>query len=472
MGLYPGFVRHVLAPGYDWLRGTATMKRLAHLEESQWWPLERIEEQQAVHLQQLIARAYDDVPYYRRIMDERGLKPADIRSPSDLVKLPTLTKETIRTNFDRLFSQRVPSDQLRSGWSGGTTGERLNYHSTRRERFTYSYARWALTLEWTGVRLGEPHMSIRQQAEKSNGALLQRAGIRLQRLTKVDTMSVSEENLRQLVLLIRRIRPRVVFSYPSALALIAGYAKSAGLSCPLIDAMCVGGEELLPRQKDMLIAVFGGSPYVRYGSNELHEVAAQCEVCGGLHILAEDFVLEVVDDSEVPVAPGERGKFLITSLHNHGMPFVRYENGDIGRLLPQACACGRGLPLMDARVGRTREYLASRSGVCIAAMDLDMAPLLPPGVFQYQLVQEDYERFVLSVVPVAEPSSREWDTVRAKVVKMLGDTLGASVSVEVCLVGHIDMNLSGKRLSFVSRMDLTDHVADGSGAPGEATGHR
>ncbi|MFW6055848.1 MAG: phenylacetate--CoA ligase family protein [Chloroflexota bacterium] len=452
MRLYPAFVRHVLAPGYDRVRGTSTMRRLAHLEKSQWWPLERIEEQQSRHLQDLIAHAYEHVPYYRRIMDEHDVAPADIRSASDLHKLPALTKAEVNANRADLLSRAVPPAQLTTGWSGGTTGERLNYHSTRQERLTYSYARWALTFEWPGVQLGEVHMSIRQQTRGPDTGLKQ-LGIRLQRLTKVDTMLIDEEHMDDIVQLIRQVRPRAVFSYPSALVLIASYVKSARVPVPRIDVMCLGGERLTERQREVLDEVFGGQQYVRYGSNELHEVAGQCEVCGGLHILAEDFIIEVVDDSGAPVAPGERGRFLITALHNYGMPFIRYENGDIGSLFEGSCPCGRGLPLLDVPIGRTREYMYSSRGARVDAMDVRVESLLPPGVVQWQLIQEDYERFMLRAVPVEQPVAKEWPRVEAQLSNLLKKRLDSPVSVEVQLVDHIEMNLSGKRLSFVSNID-------------------
>lgn len=459
MELYPALVRHVLAPAYDRIRGTATMRRLAHLEESQWWPLGRIEEQQSLHLQELIARAYAHVPYYRRIMDERGLRPSDIRSAADLAKLPHLTKETIRANRGSLMSRAVLAEQLTTGWSGGTTGERLDYHSTLQERMTYGYARWALTFEWTGLRLGDPHMSIRQQSAHPRSSRLKSTGIRFQRLTRVDALTVREENLHRLVQTIRRIRPKSIASYPSGLALVASYAKAEGIACPRVEAMCLGGEQLLERQEEVLTQVFGTAPYARYGSNELNEVSGQCEVRGGLHILAEDFIIEVVDESGAPTAPGELGTFLITSLHNHGMPFIRYEPGDIGTLLPEACPCGRSLPLMDWRVGRTREYLRSRNGRTVAAMAISVGPLLPPDVVQYHLVQEDYDRFTLSAVPVREPSTGEWELAGNKLAALLDETLGSRVHVEVRLVDRMEANLSGKRLAFISKL-VSDAPAD------------
>jgi phenylacetate-CoA ligase len=453
MSIHTVIARHVLAPAFDGIRGTATMRRLAHLEKSQWWSRTQIEEQQAVHLRKLISHAYAHVPYYRQVLDERGLQPGDIHTTEDLQQLPALTKADVRANFARLQSTDVPREQLRAGWSGGTTGERLAFCSTRQERLTYAYARWALTLGWTGVQLGEPHVSIRQQLGGARPGILGRLSLRLQQLTRVDTMDVREENLASLVCLFQRIRPRTVFSYPSALALVASYARSHELAFPHIPSVCIGGEMMHERQRAVLEDVFGSVPFIRYGSNELHEVSGQCEVHDGLHILAEDFVIEVVDDAGFPVPDGERGQLLITSLHNYGMPFIRYAPGDIGTLRVDACPCGRGLPLMDARIGRTRDYLVSPAGTRVAAMDVDVAPLLPPGVVQYQLVQNGPDHFRLRAVPESDTADSTWLPTRQAASSVLSAQMGARVSVEVQLVDHIDMNLSGKRLSFISHLN-------------------
>ncbi len=456
MSLYNALTRHVLAPTFDLIRGTHTMKRLAELEQSQWLPRERIEELQTEALRRLVTYAHLHVPYYRRIMDERGLKPEDIKSTQDLARIPPLTKQLIRDNFNNLVSEGFPRHDLRPGNSGGTTGERLQFYSTREERLTWAYARWARSLEWTGVKLGDAHMSIRQHGprrRRSSEQLLKRISVRLQRAQMVDTMTVREENLSGLVTAIQQARPRAIFSYPSALALIASYVRAEGKTCPHVRSICLGGEQILDRQRSVIREVFGSDPYVRYGSNELHEVAGQCDIRGGLHIFAEDFIIEVVDDDGKPLPLGQRGRMLITSLHNHGMPFIRYDSGDIGSLLPGVCSCGRGLPLMSPQIGRTREYIYTGSGARIAAMDINVAGVLPPGTVQYQLSQENFASFVLLVVPPGHLSADTWGLVESRLTELLRARLAENVSVELRLVDRIEMNLSGKRLAFISKVD-------------------
>jgi phenylacetate-CoA ligase len=469
VSLYGELARHVLAPAFDRLRGSSTMRRLSHLERSQWWPRERIEAQQQVHLRELIAHIYAHVPYYRRVMDDRGLRPDDIRTTEALRRLPILTKAAIRANFREMLSDVVPPAALRAGASGGTTGERLRFYSTRDERLTYSYARWTLTLLWTGVNLGEAHISIRQHSLGTRRGALNQLSLKLQRLTRIDTMTVNEENLDSLVRTLQAVRPRSLFSYPSALALIADHARRNRIPLPHMPAVCVGGERLLPRQRALFEEEFGSVPFVRYGSNELHEVAGQCEERDGLHILAEDFIVEVVDERGTPLPPGRTGHLVITSLHNYGMPFVRYSPGDIGALRTGSCLCGRGLPLLDSRIGRTRDYVRANSGAAVPAMDLDIEAAVPPGVLQYQLVQEDVMHCRLRFVPCEEMDSNGLSALGTRMTALLSMSLGEPMQVTIEPVNHIEMNLSGKRLSFVSRLTQAGDAGVDAGIVGAWT---
>lgn len=100
--MYSSVARHMMAPILDFLRGTRTMKCLKELEESQWWSREKIQELQNERLRQLVQHAYCNVPYYRRIFEERALKPNDIQHSGDLTKLPVLTKRLVRNNFNEI----------------------------------------------------------------------------------------------------------------------------------------------------------------------------------------------------------------------------------------------------------------------------------------------------------------------------------------------------------------------------------
>ena len=141
MTLYNTLALHVLAPSLDRMRGTSTMKCLAELEESQWWPRERIEELQSQRLRRLIEHAYARVPYYRALMDERGLRPHDIQSAADLARLPVLTKHVVYSRHDDLHAEGFPDSELRRGTTSGSTGTPLTFHGTREDQANRGVAR-------------------------------------------------------------------------------------------------------------------------------------------------------------------------------------------------------------------------------------------------------------------------------------------------------------------------------------------
>ncbi|MFC1938472.1 phenylacetate--CoA ligase family protein, partial [Chloroflexota bacterium] len=116
------------------------MKCLKELEESQWWSRDKILELQNQRLRQLVRHVYDNVPYYRRIFDERALKPSDIESGEDLVKLPVLTKKLIRDNFDDMMARGFPAREIITHCTGGSTGEPLMFYVTKDEVFNWGLA--------------------------------------------------------------------------------------------------------------------------------------------------------------------------------------------------------------------------------------------------------------------------------------------------------------------------------------------
>ena len=93
----------------------------AFLQQSQWWSKEQLEEYQLAQLSKLLQHAYENVLYYHRIFDERGLKPKDIQNFTDLQMLPYLTKEDVRTNFNDLIARNIPKEQMDYGTTGGST---------------------------------------------------------------------------------------------------------------------------------------------------------------------------------------------------------------------------------------------------------------------------------------------------------------------------------------------------------------
>ena len=169
--MYRWIARHLLAPVLDFWRGTKMLRCLKALEQSQWWPRDRILELQNKRLRWLIRHAYENVPYYRRLFDERALKPGDIKRAQDLVKLPVLTKRLIWDNFDDMMAQGVPSKEVIPQSTGGSTGETLKFYSTKDAYYNWGYAAAQRAYSWAGHEVGDKVIELRgvQPYQVKNG---------------------------------------------------------------------------------------------------------------------------------------------------------------------------------------------------------------------------------------------------------------------------------------------------------------
>jgi phenylacetate-CoA ligase len=456
MHQYARLARHVMVPTLDYFRGTRTAKRMAELERSQWWPLEKLHEEQTHALTSLVTYAFSQVPYYRRLASELGLESQDIRTPEDLTKLPLMTKDIVHEHLQDILAEDYPPSQLRASWTGGTTGSRLHFYTTRDYQLSWALPRWLRSMEMQGSSIGDPHVSIRQMIARRTSTVERVAhaiSARFQRVVRLDSMTVTEGNLASIADAIDRASPCTLAAYPSSLALIAQYYKDSRRRPPHILASMIGGEQLLPHQRTIVREVFGNEPYLRYGSNELQEVAAECPARRGLHLSIEDFIVEVVDDRGQPVPAGQEGTLVITNLRNYGMPLIRYAIGDIGSLMPCECSCGRTLPLLSPVVARHIDFLYTRDGQRIAPMQLDMSPVLSLGITQFRIVQHEYNRVSVTLVP-DRVAGQPRDTTAASLAteRTLRKYLGEKTEVDVQFAERIEMNISGKRLAIMSKI--------------------
>jgi phenylacetate-CoA ligase len=455
MNSYSSFARHVFAPTMDRIRGTHSMACLRELEESQWWPAERLEELQSSRLRALITHAYEHVPYYRRVMDERAIRPSDIRSGDDLKRLPVLTRELVRANSENLIARGYPRSRLHRGTTGGSTGSPLVFYTTSEDQRDRGFARGIRALEFAGVELGERRVLIRiaRHHDRARQKLLHRLSRRVERVVELDSRDITLQSLPSIVALLSRSNMRCLTGYPSAVAYIAAWIRETGVTPPELDSVITGGEQLFEHQRQRIRDVFHREPHSKYSCQEVFEIAMECEAHTGLHVAAEDVVLEIVDDVDTPLPPGTEGRILLTNLHNYGMPFIRYENGDAGSFVAEACPCGRALPLLSHVVGRRFDMIHTPSGRRITGSNLGSGRFALLPILQFQVVQEGLDHIVVHIVPRAGTGPAGLEDIRARIPPMLSEIIGDDVRVEVEFCDHIALTAGGKHLLVVSNID-------------------
>ncbi len=469
VSLYNQIVRYGLAPAMDLIRGTRTMRHLRELEESQWWPAERIEELQSRRLQALVKHAYVHVPYYRQIMQRAGLTPDDIRTSGDLSILPVLTRQAIRSAGDSLIADNVPRSALRPTSTSGSTGEPLHFYSTVEDQFSRGLARSFRALEWAGVNIGDRHATVSRPRHyaRRREQLLNDASQRVRRSVAINYGSLSDESLSAVVAQLSRGRFTSLGGSPPLLALVADYARIHSASMPPVRAIVCGGEQLFPHERRLLRATWGPEPHSKYSSYEIYDIAAECDAHEGVHVQAEDVIVEITGERGLPVPAGQTGSLCLTNLHNYAMPFIRYAIGDIGSADPEPCRCGRSLPRLKDMIGRTTELIVTPSGRRIFAADIDLEAFSALGIRQFQILQEDIGSVTAFIVwhDDVDPTARV-DQER-ELSHTLSRSMGSEISVTVRAVPWIMPTPAGKHMVVVSKIaprHLDTIIEDENGA--------
>ena len=195
------------------------------LQKSQWWSREQLEEYQLGLLSTLLQHVYENVPYYRGVFDERGLKPNDIQDFKDLQMLPYLTKEIIQENLPDLVARNYPKSKLQYATTGGSTGIPLGFYH---EKGISGAKEWAFMLtQWNriGFKMGDRCVVQRGNVVESasKGKFWEYAPVN--KWLILSSYHMTDENLPKYIKKIREFKPPFIQAYPSAITILARFMK-------------------------------------------------------------------------------------------------------------------------------------------------------------------------------------------------------------------------------------------------------
>jgi phenylacetate-CoA ligase len=437
--LYTQLVANFIFPIQERLKHHDTVAVRKKMDESQWWPLEKIEALQLDRLRNLVSHAEQHVPYYRELFEKIGLTASSIQSLVDLQRIPFLTKPIIRNNLEHFKSDKA--QHLSRFNTGGSSGEPLIFFIGN-ERISHDVAaKWRAT-RWWGVDIGDPEIVVwGSPIELTSQDRVRQFRDRLMRTQLLPAFEMSEAKLDGFVETIQRFRPAMLFGYPSSISLIARHAEKRGqrMSDLGIKVAFVTSERLYDHQRDEINRIFGCPVGNGYGGRDAGFIAHQCPQ-GGMHITAEDIVVEIVDKDGNALPNRTAGEVVVTHLATSEFPFIRYRTGDVAILSDAKCACGRGLPMLEEIQGRATDFIMATDGTIMHGLALVYPIRDIPGIAAFKVVQETLERVVVHIVP-GENCSQQVETLISDGIKA---RLGQSVFVQVLRVDEIPKENSGK----------------------------
>jgi phenylacetate-CoA ligase len=201
----------------------------------------------------------------------------------------------------------------------------------------------------------------------------------------------------------------------------------------------VTSERLYDDQRASISQVFGCPVANGYGGRDAGFIAHECP-SGGMHLTAEDVVVELLDSAGEPVPVGEAGEIVVTHLATGDFPFIRYRTGDVAVMDTGRCACGRGLPMLEEIQGRSTDFVVAADGTLMHGLALIYILRDLPSVSAFRIEQMSMERTLVQVVP-----AKGFDAgTRETIARGLQRRLGANVQIDVQTIDRIPPERSGK----------------------------
>ncbi|AHF97504.1 phenylacetate-CoA ligase [Desulfurella acetivorans A63] len=352
---------------------------------------EQIEELQLERLKKTVHYAYNNVRAYKEKLDSIKIKPQDIKSLQDIIKLPFTTKEDFRQNYPYgMFAKDVKS-LARIHASSGTTGKSTIVGYTKKDLDTWSnlVARLAAC---AGVGSDDiVHIAFGYGLFTGGFGLhygLEKLG--------ATVIPVSSGNTRRQIQLITDLKPTVLVCTPSYALHIAETLRKENIDPNSISLRIglFGAEPWSEQMRKKLEEALPIKAYDNYGLSEVMGpgVSAECTYQNGMHIFEDHFLVEIIDpDTLDPVKEGEYGELVITTLTKEALPVIRYRTRDITKLDKSKCACGRYMARMSKPIGRSDDMMIIR-GVNVFPTQIEEALFNIEGVMSaYQIVLEKEE---------------------------------------------------------------------------------
>jgi phenylacetate-CoA ligase len=435
------------------LLGRRFREQARFVADAQWWSAERARGYQLERLRQVVTLAYEKTLFYQRAFEAVGFAPADLRTPEDLSRLPTIDKDAVRAHLDEMCATSPRGKGVDYVGTGGTSGVPFHFYIGA-DRSAIEYAHLVSGWGRAGFRLGIPLAVFRGKVVEEDGRGLRHEHDPLLRHHHYSNFHMSDDDMRRYLEHVRGIGACFLHVYPSAGSALARLVLRSRLE-PLanVRGVIAESEPVWPDQRELIERAFGVRLFSSYGHSEKLVLAAECESSTDYHVWPTYGYFELLDPEGRPVTvPGERGEITGTGFINQVVPFVRYRTGDFATLVGQGCrACGRDQVLI-------REIQGRRPEGCLVAMDGSIITLTAltgavhddtfERVRQYQFVQETPGRAELRLIP----GSGFMDEDGRGILATLDRKLEGRVVLSLVLVEEIKPTPRGKHVLVDQRI--------------------
>ncbi len=421
-------------------------------------PLEEIKKIQDEKLVKQVRHVWDNVPYYRKKMEEKGVTPDDIKGRDDLYKLPFLSKEDLREAYPEGLLAVPKKDCVRIHSTSGTTGKRVIAFYTQ-----HDIDLWEDCCARAICAAGGTKDDVVQVSYGfglfTGGAGLNGGSHKLGCLT----VPISSGNTDRQIMFMQDLQATILCCTPSYAAYLAESLKERGFGpddIPL-KAGIFGAEAWSEEMREDIEKNLGIKAFDIYGLTELSGpgVSFECSEQTGMHINEDHFIAEIVDPDTGEVLPDDTdGELVFTAIDKEAFPMIRYRTHDICRLTRKKCSCGRTFIKMEKPKGRSDDMLIIR-GVNVFPSQIEAVLLSNGYQANYQIIvgrENNTDTFDIKVEMTPEmftDNMGEIEKRQKKLIEGLKNMLGIKANVKLVSPKSIERS-EGKAVRVIDNRKI------------------
>ena len=452
-------MRGITWPAIPDMTGNILLALLFQLEQSQWWPPERLRDAQFRQANSLLDHAFASVPYYTKRLTEAGYSPDTPLNEETWLNVPLLQREDIQQAGNELHSRALPKGHGKTHkiTTSGSTGKPVELLNTGLTSIFWNlitvhdffWRRCDLSLKLAAIRYdrtgGAPY---------PNGAALPNWGSGFASAVPTgpaNFLSIETPIAQQAEWLARQDAEYLI-THPTNLETLIRHCTDAEIKFPKLREVETLSELGPPHLRALCREQLNVPLVDMYTTQEVGYLALQCSEHAHYHEQSENVILEILDESGRPCAPGETGRVVVTSLNNFATPVIRYDIGDFAQV-GAPCDCGRGLPVITKIFGRQRNMIKLPDGTSHWPLlgwihtesETRTAQEIAP-IKQFQFVQKTRQDIEVKLVVGRPLSADEVERLKRLIISKLGYAFDLQFSYH----DNIPRSASGKYEDFLS----------------------
>lgn len=437
--LKESFILNVAFPLADKLMGTCAMKWYRQICKMNTWSRDEITNWQNSQLQAFVKHAYNHTVYYKRVFDELGLRPEDIRCAEDLKKLPVVTKDIANAHFDELVPDNLAQIKCRLGKTGGTTGEPMRYYC---DENVWGYVTATKIFHWkkTGYRYGDAFVALGSSSLfAKKPSLVRRIYDKIRNEVPMNSVNLTDELCERYVQQIKKQKIRFIYGYAASIYILTKYVAKKNIDLTQIEAVFTTSENLTDAYRELMEKTYKCRVMDCYGARDAGITAY--EVGRGSYHVGYNAVVEVINE----ITPNT-GTVLTTNFLNYSFPLIRYQFGDEAELAVNVPENEYNGQVIRKVIGRTSDVMRLGNGHSLTATGFSMI------IKEFDVVAFDFNKVgetevALRIQPInGKYDMNQEETIRKTIHRYIGDDCNLNIEY----VDHFEPLKNGKRRYFMN----------------------